>query len=134
MKFQKTLMTFLIVSEALQGGAIANDFKSSSIIPSTQILKETIKFELPTPKTTERQKYIINVGSENGFVCHNFVREKEIKDKLFSLQALANTVPELEKKLLETPQEVSFIKTNTGTSIAIGAVLGLITGFFISKK
>jgi len=134
MKFHKTLMTFLIVSNLVLNRASADDSEPSSKFPTIQVLTKSVKIELPSPNSTERQKFVINVTPDNGFICHNFLREKEIKDKLFSLQALTNTIPELEKKLLETPKPVAFIESNTVTSVAMGAVIGLITGFFISRK
>lgn len=133
MKFHKTLMICLIASVALNS-ASGSDIKFSNKFPQVQILTASVKIELPRPEKTERQKFIISVSEDNGFICHNFVREKEIKDKLFSLQTKNEIIPELEKKAVEAQPEVSFIESNTVTSIAIGAVLGLVSGFLIADQ
>lgn len=134
MKFQMMLMIFLIANSSLGNEGNISGFNESTISPQSTVLSKLVKIELPLPVKTERQKFIINVTPDNGYVCHNYLRETEIKDKLFSLQTKVDTIPELEKKLLETPKPTSFIATNTQTSLAVGALLGLITGFFISKK
>lgn len=134
MKFLKMLMTSLIVSNLFLNGVLADDLNQSNLSPQVQLTDKWVKVELPLPVKAERQKFVINVTSDNGYICHNYFREQEIKDKLFSLQTIADTVPVLEKKLLDTPVPVSMISSSTTSSIAIGAVLGLITGFFISKK
>jgi hypothetical protein len=128
------LMTSLIVSNLFLNGVLADDLNQSNLSPQVQLTDKWVKVELPLPVKAERQKFVINVTSDNGYICHNYFREQEIKDKLFSLQTIADTVPVLEKKLLDTPVPVSMISSSTTSSIAIGAVLGLITGFFISKK
>jgi hypothetical protein len=127
-------MISLIVSNLALNGAIANDTTNLLLSPQTQILTNSVKIELPMPVKTARQKYIINVTLDDGFICHNFLREKEIKDKLFSLQTKADLVPVVENKLLEDKKPVSLIDTNTYTSGSIGVSLGLIIGFFIFKK
>lgn len=127
-------MIFLIVSNLLLNKAIAENSTKSATYPLVQTLTNSVKIELPLPVETERQKFIINVSSENGFICHNFLREKEIKDKLFSLEAVKNTVPELETMVLEKKEPVSFISGSTSQSASVGMVLGLIMGFFIFKK
>lgn len=129
MKFHKTLTIFLIVNSfVFDLGAMEN------LAPQTSINATSVTLTLPLPSLNERQKYIINTSDDNGLICHNFFREKEIKNKLFELQTKVDTLPELENKLLEKEKPVSLISGNTVSSVAIGAVLGLITGFFIAKK
>jgi hypothetical protein len=134
MKFQKTLMTFLIVSKLTLNGAVANDIPPGQIIPLTLVSPNSVIIELPMPVTTERQKFVINVTFDNGFICHNFLREKEIKDKLFSLETKAALVPIVENKLLEKEKPVTLFESSTLTSASLGILSGLIIGFFISKK
>lgn len=125
MKFLQMLTIFSIVNNSL---AVEN------IAPQVQILESSIKLELPLPKNNERQKYEIMLSSDLGYICHNGFREREIKDKLFSLQTKVNTIPELEKKLLEKEKPTSFIGSDTWRDIAIGFGIGIIGGFAISKK
>lgn len=127
-------MIFLIASNLLLNEAIASDTFNPIKFPTIQILTSSVKVELPLPVETERQKFIINVSSENGFICHNFLREREIKDKLFALQTKADTIPALETKVLETPANVSMISPSTYYSASAGAALGFIMGFFILRK
>lgn len=134
MKFLKTLMISLIVSNLAVNSAFASDIQNPVFSPQILILTNSVKLELPLPVKTARQKFIINVTQDDGFICHNFLREKEIKDKLFSLQTKADLVPVVENKLLEEKKPVSLIDTNTYTSGAIGLSVGFILGFFILKK
>lgn len=94
----------------------------------------SISLNLPYPKHDERQKYVINVTSDDGFICHNFYREKEIKDKLFELQTKVETIPELENKLLKKEDPVSFMENSTISSLLIGLSIGLVSGVLISKR
>lgn len=125
MKFLPMLMIFSIESRSL---AIEN------ISPQVQLLNSSLKVELPLPKSDERQKYEIMLSGNLGYICHNGFREKEIKDKLFSLQARVDTIPELEKKLLEKENPSSFIASDTWRDLGLGFALGIITGFVINSK
>lgn len=105
------------------------------ISPEVKIDLTKVNLSLPNnPSNTERQKYIINTSPDNGYICHNFYREKEIKDKLFELKTLADTNKELEKKALEPVSPSYLINPSTSTSILIGTVLGIVSGFFLFNK
>lgn len=135
MKFHQTLIIFSIVSSLLiTNTAIPNELKAHII----QVTPSSVKLELPSPKQSELQKYIINVNGEGqpelGFICHNFARERAIKDALFELQTKAEMVPVLEEKALENKPEVALIDKSNYWSIGLGFLAGAIFSVALNKK
>jgi len=130
-KFQKMLTICLIANctmiDLLKG--------EDQISPMVKVESNNIVLSLPLyPSTTERQKYIVNTSNENGYICHNFIREREIKDKLFELKTMSELNKELEKKALENKGDSYLINPSSTTSVLFGSVLGLIGGFFLFNK
>jgi len=113
---------------------VNNSFAIENIAPQVQILTSSIKLELPLPKNNERQKYEIMLPDNLGYICHNSFREREIKNKLFSLQTKVDTIPELERKILEKETPTSFIASNTWRDFLIGFGIGIASGFVINSK
>lgn len=125
MKSLQMLTIFLIANNSI---AIEN------IAPQVQILTSSIKLELPLPKNNERQKYEIMLPDNLGYICHNSFREREIKDKLFSLQTKVDTIPDLERKILEKETPTSFIASSTWRDFLIGFGVGVLSTIAISNK
>ena len=129
MKFLKTLIIFLIVNDLTLGG------ENSPL--RYQISDDLIQIDLPKPLPDSRQKFIINVSDNLGYVCHNQFREREIKDKLFELQTkndACSKIEEIAVKPTETGLEdfgKGFQKYALGG--AIGMVIGLLLPSFIKK-
>lgn len=135
MKFHQTLIIFLVVSNLLiTNTAIPDELKAHII----QVTPSSVKLELPTPKTSELQKYIFNVNGEGqpelGFICHNFARERAIKDALFELQTKAELASKLEEKAVENKPEVSFIDKSNYWTIGLGFLAGAIFSVALNKK
>jgi hypothetical protein len=130
-KFQKTLTICLIANCLFSETLKAED----QISPEVKILSNKVSLSLPlNPSNSERQKYIVNTSPENGYICHNFFREREIKDKLFELKTTSELNKELENKLLTKPSESYFINPSTTTSVLVGSILGIVGGFFLFNK
>ena len=129
MKYLQTLITYLIASNlaiASQGNEILS--------PQVQFSSRSVNLELPLPSKTERQKYIVQTSEDNGFVCHNFLREEELKDKLFDLETQVATIPFLEEKLKQKEAPTALIDSSTTTNILIGFVAGMVAMFAINQK
>ena len=57
-----------------------------------------------------------------------------IKDKLFELKAKNTLIPELETKAVEDSAQVSMVSPDFWPTALGGVLVGLLAGFFISKK
>lgn len=129
MKFLKTLIIFLIVNDLTLGG------ENSPL--RFQISEELVQVDLPKPLSDTRQKFIINVTDNLGYVCHNQLRERDIKDKLFELQTKADACLKIEEIAVK-PQETGLEDFGKGLQKyalggAIGVVLGLLLPSLIKK-
>lgn len=118
----KSLMT-LIVSLMINSLCMAGEN-----FPVVTVLPQSLKLELPLPQKIKREKYIIALSEDNGLICHNFVREIEIKNKLFELKTRAELVPQLEEKAIENKPTVSIVESN----IYVGALVGFLSGAIIT--
>jgi len=130
MKSLQKLTIYLTIN-----GLILGDLKAGEIPPAlgVKVRPDSIALTLPHPKESESEKYIVKFSDSNGFICHNFFREKQIKEKLFELKTQNEIIPELENKALED-KPVSMFPENALSYTLSGVVLGILTGFFISRK
>lgn len=129
MKFLKTLIIFLIVNDFVLGG------ENSPL--RFQISDDLIQIDLPKPLPDSRQKFIINVTENSGYVCHNQFREREIKDRLFELQTKVDACSKIEEIAVK-PNETGLEDFGKGLQKyalggAVGVVLGLLLPTFIKK-
>jgi hypothetical protein len=125
MKFLMTLIASLILNNTSMAG---------EDLPIFSILPNSLKLELPIPQKEKREKYIITTSDNNGFVCHNFYREIEIKNKLFELKTNADLIPKLELKAIENKPPITLIKSNIYTTVLISFLSGAIITLALKSK
>lgn len=135
MKFHPTLIVFLIASNLIFSELALPSELNAHLI---QVSPSSVKLELPYPSTSELQRYTINVNDEgrpeNGFICHNFVRERAIKDKLFELHTKLEMRPRLEEMAIENKPEINVLDGSNYVSIALGFLAGAVLTIAVSKK
>lgn len=101
----------------------------------TAILSDTsLKLELPLPQKDKREKYIFGTSETNGFICHNYYREIEIKNKLFELKTKSELVPELEQKAIENKPPVTIMESNSYVTAIVGFLAGAIITLAVKKN
>ena len=132
MKFLQKLTIYLTINSLSLGALKAEELTFSAL--SVSLKPNSLTLTLPLPKESELEKYIVKTSDENGYICHNFFREKMIKDKLFELKTKNEIIPELEKKAIEESPNVSMFSPNVVPTAIGGVLLGLLAGFFISRK
>jgi len=129
MRFLQKLTIYLTIS------CLAIDNLKAEI-PSAfnvNVNSDSLTFTLPFPEESKPQKYIVKFSDNNGFICHNYFREKQIKDKLFELKTNNSTIPDLETMVFEE-KPISIFEKNTLSMTLAGVIVGILAGFFISRK
>lgn len=104
-----------------------------SLVLWPSFANDGINISLPIPSKFERERHVIAISDDNGYVCHNYIRERQINNKLEEQRIKLETSCQGASELaLDVHPEVSLFDSSGlviggfAVSFAAGAVTAII--------
>jgi hypothetical protein len=105
----------------------------ASLIFRPSFAQDGVNINLPTPSLFKRERHVIPISDNNGYVCHNYVRERQINNKLEEQRIRLDTSCQGASKLaLDVHPDVSLFDSHGlviggfAVSFAAGAVAAIL--------